>query len=158
MNASQPREIRSAELVLGSPDLDEDSAFFQALGFALESIYPADDPAVVVLAGHGLRLRLERGADHPPAVLRLRCGPAPGEPPACVAPNGTRSFPSKQLSRGVGESNGWYVRCINGEVRLWVNGEEVSGGSDCQPRSGFLALESQGSPVDFKQIRLRELP
>jgi hypothetical protein len=50
------------------------------------------------------------------------------------------------------------VRAINGEVRLWVNGEEVSGGRDCEPRSGFLCLESEGSPVEFKQLRIRELP
>ncbi len=75
-----------------------------------------------------------------------------------TSPNGTRSFPSKHLSKGVGEWNHYYVRCINGEVRLWVNGEEVSGGSGCEPRRGYLCLESEGSPVEFRQIRLRELP
>jgi len=75
-----------------------------------------------------------------------------------VAPNGTRSFPSKNLSKGVGEWNHYYVRAINGEIRLWVNGEEVSGGTDCQPAHGYLALESEGSPVEFKGLRLRELP
>ncbi|MFO0887821.1 MAG: DUF1080 domain-containing protein [Isosphaeraceae bacterium] len=75
-----------------------------------------------------------------------------------VSPDGSRSFPTKQLSKGVGEWNHYYVRAINGEVRLWVNGEEVSGGSDCQPASGFLCLESEGSPVEFKDIRIRELP
>jgi hypothetical protein len=75
-----------------------------------------------------------------------------------VAPGGKRSFPSKNLSKGVGEWNHYYVRCINGEVRLWVNGEEVSGGTGCEPRTGFLCLESEGSPVEFKQLRIRELP
>jgi hypothetical protein len=75
-----------------------------------------------------------------------------------VSPNGTRSFPSKRLSKGVNEWNHYYVRGINGEVRLWVNGEEVSGGSGCDPRSGYLCLESEGSPVEFRGIRLRELP
>jgi hypothetical protein len=75
-----------------------------------------------------------------------------------VAPNGQRSFPTKQLSKGVGEWNHYYVRCINGEVRLWVNGEEVSGGTDCEPRTGFLCLESEGAPVEFKHLRIRELP
>src|SRR5581483_277965 len=42
--------------------------------------------------------------------------------------NGQRSFPRKNLSKGVGEWNHYYVRGINGELRLWVNGEEVSGG------------------------------
>ncbi len=75
-----------------------------------------------------------------------------------TSPNGSRSFPSKQLSKGVGEWNHYYVRCINGEVRLWVNGEEVSGGTGCQPRTGYLCLESEGSPVEFKGLRIRELP
>lgn len=77
-------------------------------------------------------------------------------PPA--SPNGQRSFPRKNRSKGVGEWNHYYVRGINGEVRLWVNGEEVSGGTAIEPRSGYLALESEGYPVEFKQIRLRELP
>lgn len=72
--------------------------------------------------------------------------------------HGSRSFPSKNLSKGVGEWNHYYIRAINGEVRLWVNGEEVSGGTNCSPASGFLCLESEGSPVDFKNIRIRELP
>lgn len=75
-----------------------------------------------------------------------------------VSPDGSRSFPSKNLSKGVNEWNHYYVRCINGEVRLWVNGEEVSGGSNSNPRSGYLCLESEGSPVEFKEIRIRELP
>jgi len=75
-----------------------------------------------------------------------------------VAPNGKRSFPSKNLSKGVGEWNHYYVRAINGEVRLWVNGEEVSGGTGCDPRTGYLALESEGSPVEFRNLRIRLLP
>lgn len=75
-----------------------------------------------------------------------------------LSPDGSRSFPRKQLSKGTPEWNHYYVRAINGEIRLWVNGEEVSGGSDCQPRSGFLCLESEGSPVEFRDIRIRELP
>jgi hypothetical protein len=75
-----------------------------------------------------------------------------------TSPNGSRSFPRKQLSKGVGEWNHYYVRAINGEVRLWVNGEEVSGGEGCEPRTGYLCLESEGSPVEFRHIRVRELP
>lgn len=75
-----------------------------------------------------------------------------------TAPNGQRSFPRKNLSRGVGQWNHYYVRCLNGEVRLWVNGEEVSGGSQCQPATGYLCLESEGAPVEFRNLRIRELP
>jgi hypothetical protein len=75
-----------------------------------------------------------------------------------VSPDGSRSFPRKQLSRGVGQWNHYYVRAINGEIRLWVNGEEVSGGNGCQPASGYLCLESEGAPVEFRDLRIRELP
>ena len=46
----------------------------------------------------------------------------------------------------------------NGEVRRWVNGEDVSGGTGCQPAFGYLCLESEGSPVEFRNLRIRELP
>ena len=75
-----------------------------------------------------------------------------------TSPNGSRSFPRKQLGKGHGEWNHYYVRGVNGEVRLWVNGEEVSGGNNCEPRTGYLCLESEGSPVEFKNISVRELP
>lgn len=75
-----------------------------------------------------------------------------------TSPNGERGFPRKELCKGSGEWNHYYVRAINGEVRLWVNGEEVSGGKDCTPASGYLCLESEGSPIEFRNLRIRELP
>jgi hypothetical protein len=75
-----------------------------------------------------------------------------------LSPDGSRSFPRKELSRGAGEWNHYYIRAINGEIRLWVNGEEVSGGAGADPRTGYLCLESEGAPVEFKNLRIRELP
>jgi hypothetical protein len=75
-----------------------------------------------------------------------------------TSPDGSRSFPTEERTKGVGEWNHYYVRGINGEVRLWVNGKEVSGGKDCKPASGYLCLESEGSPVEFRNVRIRELP
>lgn len=75
-----------------------------------------------------------------------------------VSPDGRRSFPRAKHTRGTPEWNHYYVRAINGEVRLWVNGHEVSGGRECQPATGHLCLESEGAPVEFRHLRLRELP
>ena len=75
-----------------------------------------------------------------------------------TSPDGSRSFPRKALSRGVQQWNHYYVRAINGELRLWVNGEEVSGGNGAEPRAGFACLEAEGSPVEFRNIRIRDLP
>jgi hypothetical protein len=75
-----------------------------------------------------------------------------------VAPDGKRSFPTARHSRGTPEWNHYYIRAVDGEVRLWVNGHEVSGGSRCTPATGFLCLESEGAPVEFRRLRIRELP
>ncbi len=73
-------------------------------------------------------------------------------------PDSTRSFPTRRLTRSAGEWNHYYVRAINGEVRLWVNGEEVNGGTQCSPSEGYLALEAEGSLVEYRNLRIRELP
>lgn len=75
-----------------------------------------------------------------------------------TSPNGSRSFPRKHLSKGFGEWNHYYIRAINGEIRLWVNGEEVSGGNGVPVPKGVLCLESEGSPIHFRKLKMRELP
>ncbi|MDH3583264.1 MAG: DUF1080 domain-containing protein, partial [Phycisphaerae bacterium] len=85
-------------------------------------------------------------------------GPVKMKPFPPVAPNGRRSFPSRETTRGINQWNHYYIRAIDGEVRLWVNGVEVSGGDNISPAFGFLCLESEGAPVEFKNIRLRKHP
>jgi quercetin dioxygenase-like cupin family protein len=51
-----------AEAQLSTHDLRGDLGFFQkSLGFRLDRIFPADDPRVAIMSGHGLRLRLTIG-------------------------------------------------------------------------------------------------
>lgn len=88
----------------------------------------------------------------------FRVGKSKLDPYAPKSPDGSRSFPRKNTTKGFGQWNHYYVRAINGEIRLWVNGEEVSGGKNADPKSGYMCLESEGSPIQFKNIRLRELP
>ncbi|RUL87184.1 3-keto-disaccharide hydrolase [Tautonia sociabilis] len=80
---------------------------------------------------------------------------SPFEP---TSPDGSRSFPTENRCLDTGEWNHYYIRAINGEIRLWVNGKEVSGGQACNPSSGYLCLESEGSPIEFQGLRIRELP
>jgi|GEM_PF-116056 len=84
-------------------------------------------------------------------------GPVKMKPFPPVAPNGRRSFPTKETTKGINEWNHYFVRAIDGEVRLWVNGEEVSGGDQISPASGFLCLESEGAPIEFRNLRLRPI-
>ena len=73
-------------------------------------------------------------------------------------PKSSRSFPTRRLTRPAGQWNHYYIRAINGEIRLWVNGEEVNGGTACSPSTGYLALEAEGAPIEFRNLRIRELP
>ncbi len=80
-----------ATLLLPSSKLDEDMAFFEDMGFRLQQIYPSDDPAVAVLVGHQMQVRLDRNADVAPGVIHLLTDdPKLLEKPAVTAPNGTR--------------------------------------------------------------------
>ena len=57
-----------------------------------------------------------------------------------------------------GEWNHYRVVCNDGSLKLSVNGKEVSGGSLCRPRKGYICLESEGAPIRFRNIRIMELP
>lgn len=83
-----------AEIRLPTQELRDDLPFFtQTLKMRLDMIYPADDPRVAVLSGHGLRIRIEKGAPEPPGTIRILTedpdGFAGGER-TLTAPNGTR--------------------------------------------------------------------
>ena len=81
-----------AEICLPSADLTGDLSFFgKVLGMRLDMIYPADDPAVAVYSGHGLRVRLDRALDTAPGHLRIETdGPFAEGQTALISPGGTR--------------------------------------------------------------------
>ena len=61
-----------AEMRLPTAELRNDIPFFtKTLGMRLDMIYPADDPQTAVFSGHGLRVRVERGASEPPGTIRI---------------------------------------------------------------------------------------
>lgn len=84
--------IKEAEVVLPVADLKTEMPFFlNTLGFRLETIYPADDPAVAVISGHGLRIRLDRDSDVPNGLVRLYVeDPGVFAEKALTSPNGNR--------------------------------------------------------------------
>ena len=83
-----------AEIRLPTQELSRDLPFFtKTLGMRLDMIYPADNPEVAVLSGHGLRIRIQKGAEEAPGTLRILTeNPdtfAAGQR-SLTAPNGTR--------------------------------------------------------------------
>lgn len=69
-----------------------------------------------------------------------------------------RCLPSEHRCNPAGEWNQYRVTCNDGDVELAVNGAVVSGGSECRFRKGYICLESEGSQVHFRNIRIKELP
>jgi hypothetical protein len=69
-----------------------------------------------------------------------------------------RCLPSENRAKGANEWNHYRVYANDGVIKLSVNGKEVSGVSQCSPRKGYLALESEGSECRFKNIKIKELP
>ncbi|NSY36667.1 cupin domain-containing protein [Leisingera sp. ANG59] len=83
-----------AEIRLPTDELRKDIPFYtKVLGMKMDMIYPADDPSTAVFSGHGLRLRIEKGAPEFPGTIRILTedpdGFAEGQR-RLTAPNGTR--------------------------------------------------------------------
>lgn len=82
-----------AEIRLPTQELRNDLPFYtKVLGLRLDMITPADNPEVAVLSGHGLRIRLQKGAAESPGTIRILTDDpdrfAAGQR-RLVAPNGT---------------------------------------------------------------------
>lgn len=71
---AEARPETRAEILLPTTNLRGDLPFFtKTLGMRLDMIYPADSPSVAVISGHGLRLRLDAGAQTAPGLIRILC-------------------------------------------------------------------------------------
>lgn len=73
-------------------------------------------------------------------------------------PRGERSKSLENRCKGKGEWNVYDVVCVDGVVKLSVNGKFVNGISQASVRKGYLCLESEGAEIHFRNIRILELP
>jgi hypothetical protein len=69
-----------------------------------------------------------------------------------------RCLPAEDHCKGANEWNHYRVEANDGVLKLAVNGHVVSGLSECKPRKGYLALESEGSECRFRNLKIKELP
>ncbi len=73
-------------------------------------------------------------------------------------PRGNRSSSVEMRCKGKGEWNTYDVVCVDGTVKLSINGKFVNSIRDSARKKGYLCLESEGAPVRFRNIRIMELP
>jgi hypothetical protein len=73
-------------------------------------------------------------------------------------PRGNRSKSLENRCLGKGEWNVYDVVCVDGVVKLSVNGKFVNGVSRASVKKGYLCLESEGAEIHFRNIKIMELP
>jgi hypothetical protein len=54
----------------------------------------------------------------------------------------------------VGEWNHMIVECVGNSIKVWVNGDLVNYGFNCTAAKGQIALQAEGSEVEFRKIQL----
>jgi hypothetical protein len=57
----------------------------------------------------------------------------------------------------VGEWNNMVIETVGRSIRVWVNGDLVNDGSDATAEHGRIALQSEGSEVEFRKLSLTSL-
>jgi hypothetical protein len=65
-----------------------------------------------------------------------------------------RSLPTEKRAKPAGQWNRYRITADRGRITLEVNGKAVSGGHDITPRKGYIALESEGAPAMFRNLRI----
>lgn len=73
-------------------------------------------------------------------------------------PRGKRSKSIENRCKGKGEWNTYEVVCVDGTIKLSVNGKFVNGISKSSQKNGYICLESEGAEIQFRNIKIIKLP
>lgn len=73
-------------------------------------------------------------------------------------PRGERSKSIENRCKGKGEWNVYDVVCVDGTIKLSVNGKFVNGISKSSKTEGYICLESEGAEIHFRNLKVVELP
>jgi hypothetical protein len=53
-----------------------------------------------------------------------------------------------------GQWNSIIIECVEQEIKVWVNGDLVNWGYDCTADRGQIAIQAEGSEVEFRKLML----
>ena len=73
-------------------------------------------------------------------------------------PRGPRSKSAENRCKGKGEWNSYTLVCVDGVIKMSINGKFVNGISKASIKKGYICLESEGAPIHFRNLRIIELP
>jgi hypothetical protein len=61
---------------------------------------------------------------------------------------------TRRSENPVGEWNRMVIECLGDEIKVWVNGDFVNYGYDCTATKGHIAVQAEGSEVEFRKLLL----
>ena len=76
--------------------------------------------------------------------------------PSEIARGRSRSLENRV--KGTGQWNRYIVACIDGTIKLAVNGKFVNGMRSANRKKGYICPESEGFEIHFRRIDIMELP
>jgi hypothetical protein len=117
-----------------------------------------DGVEVQMLELDWINLNKQNGAPAPVAYVHGELFGVGGVMTLPDNPRGTRSKSLENRCKGKGEWNVYDVVCVDGVIKLSVNGKFVNGIAKSSQKKGYLCLESEGEEIHFRNIRIIELP
>jgi hypothetical protein len=61
---------------------------------------------------------------------------------------------TEKSEKKVGKWNTMIVECLDREIKVWVNGDLVNYGYECTANKGQIAVQAEGSEVEFRKLEL----
>jgi len=122
-----------------------------------DSPYP-DGVEVQMLELDWVKLNTKDGVEPPVAYVHGELFGVGGVETVPDNPRGTRSKSVENRCKGRGEWNTYDVVCVDGTIKLSVNGKFVNGISKSTQKKGYICLESEGGEIHFRNIKIMELP
>ena len=59
-----------------------------------------------------------------------------------------------EAEKPVGEWNNMVIECLGDEIKVWLNNTLVNHGYACTAQKGHIALQAEGSEVEFRKVEL----
>lgn len=56
--------------------------------------------------------------------------------------------------KAVGQWNTMVIECLGDAIKVWVNGDLVNYGTNCTASKGQIAIQAEGSEVEFRKLEL----
>lgn len=104
-----------------------------------------------------INLNLTDGVPRPEAYVHGELFGVGGVTTVPDNPRGTRSKSVENRCKGRDIWNTYDVVCVDGVIKLAVNGKFVNGLSKSTQKKGYLCLESEGAEIHFRNIKIIEL-